>query len=709
MNRLTLRAFLIFVAIDWPFSFLMTAAYAISLNLTSFDEYVLIALLYLPIFFIKQVIVGFHIALRVGYLDNWVRESQRGFRGADTVQNSAERHFRLPVEYALVFILVWILSYPLLSSMILLWPGQTLNVGGNIYMVTLFLVITVFFGATAVAFISMAWALEPAAEEISEVMAENEIFHDGSIFSIRWKTLILTLSICYAASGLIGSLAYKFYDHESLMLQKERGRTLALSLKESWAKDPEERRRSMLENPSSQSNGGTWALVFDMDQQSLRTPRAFPDELRQDMKHRLREPGRAVPSHFRGQGWVCTWIELNQSSYLGVVVPDALSEVPMTWFSIIVFASSIVIFPVICGFFYSSMIGKPVERLHEASDRLLRTGQIKGFQHIPVYHRDEVGNCVETLNSFLKNLKDLSLQTREVADGNLNVELAQRGDLHSDFQYMIDSLRSTVAEISRASTVLSNYGADILSASLQQENVSKEQAQSISTISLSMTEISMGLGKVSESLFKTQESVDLNLLKVEESFDRVRKLKERSDEIHSILETIRKISNKSRYLALNTYIEASRAGSDGASFRVIAKETRQLSEAVGESVGDIEKLVVKIRAASSKSVEVTLDSREFALSTAKLAEGIGAIADKQNQSIHSVARSVNDLSAAIHETAVTSQSNRALAENLSEMADKLANMFNNFQVSSREIPAQSSERNGVPPRLTISKSPLQRS
>lgn len=686
MNRSTLRAFLIFIGIDWPFSVLLTAAYAISLNLTHFDEYLLVGLLYLPIFIVKQVAVSLFLALKVGYLDRWVMESRRGQCDAESARDAAKRHFRLPIEYSLFFISVWIVSYPLLSLLLTLVPGAGVNVGNNIYYVTLFLIATVFFGATAVGFISMGWALEPAAEEISKSMSQNEIFHKGKIFSLRSKTLILTLSICYAATGLIGSLAYKFRDHESLAIAKFQGKigteSIIAQLQDIDAPSKDSF-QATLESYSQMKNSVGVGLIYNHERRSIQSTSGFKDKHRVALLERLHDVSRQdLPEYSRGRGWLCLWQPLTEQNSVGVFIKDDPQEINMSWLSIIIFGTSIIIFPIICGFLYSSMIGLPVERLHEASDRLLRTGQIKSFQHIPVYHRDEVGNCVETLNTFLRNLKVLSLQTREVAEGNLNVELARKGDLHSDFQYMIDSLRKTVRQISQESVVLSNFGADILAASLQQESVSQEQATSISTISLSMNEIRSGLGKVSDSLYQTQGNVEVNLKKVEDSLHRVNKLKERSDEIHSILANIRKISNKSRYLALNTYIEASRAGSDGASFRVIAKETRQLSETVGESVGDIEKLVAKIRSASTKSVEVTNDSREFALDTAKLAEGISIIADKQNQSIYHVAKSVDDLSAAIHETAVTSRSNRALAENLSELADRLANMFSDFQIDS---------------------------
>ena len=67
---------------------------------------------------------------------------------------------------------------------------------------------------------------------------------------------------------------------------------------------------------------------------------------------------------------------------------------------------------------------------------------------------------------------------------------------------------------------------------------------------------------------------------------------------------------------------------------------------------------------------------------------------------------MNDLSEAIHETAVTSQSNRAFAENLSELADRLANMFNDYQIDSsgecyEDLDASHDEAGSIP-KLVLS-------
>ncbi len=318
------------------------------------------------------------------------------------------------------------------------------------------------------------------------------------------------------------------------------------------------------------------------------------------------------------------------------------------------------------------------------------------------------------LRKKLTPIQQLSLQSKKVAEGNLELEALpvhsndEIGVLTTNFNVMIDSLKTVIKSATNVSSRVSN-SAQVLSSNMQEatdsyNNVAssmqeiasgadlqvqkaKESSITIEEMSIGIQRIAMTSNQISESSILASEEAEkgndstsksvaqMNAISkaVNHSASSVKMLGEHSGKIEEIVGIITGIASQTNLLALNAAIEAARAGEAGSGFAVVADEVRKLAEQSEASAREISTLITRIQQDTNESVKVMIHAVE------EVDNGLIMINDSEKSfsqiltSIHHVTGQIQELSATIEE----------MAAGMEEVTSAVQDM-EHFSVSSRD-------------------------
>lgn len=296
------------------------------------------------------------------------------------------------------------------------------------------------------------------------------------------------------------------------------------------------------------------------------------------------------------------------------------------------------------------------------------------------------------LRKKLTPIQQLSLQSKKVAEGNLELEplpvtsTDEVGMLTQNFNSMIDNLKNVIKSTTIVSERVSNT-ANVLSVNMQEASDSynnvassmqeiasgadlqvqkaKESTITIEEMNIGIQRIAMTSNQISESSILASEEAErgnestnksvaqMNAISkaVNQSAASVKLLGDHSNKIEEIVGIITGIASQTNLLALNAAIEAARAGEAGSGFAVVADEVRKLAEQSEASAREISTLISHIQHDTNESVDIMVHAVE------EVDHGIVMINDSEKSfsqiltSIHHVTGQIQELSATIEEMA----------------------------------------------------------
>jgi methyl-accepting chemotaxis protein len=326
--------------------------------------------------------------------------------------------------------------------------------------------------------------------------------------------------------------------------------------------------------------------------------------------------------------------------------------------------------------------------------------------------------------SILTPIKRLLLAFKNIESGDLSQTLViqrrdELGQLAAGFENMRESVASIVSQTKQLVGILSNVSEnirgyaettggssqEIFSGLKDAAQISEQQAERISDDTIVIKEMSIGLKQVAtniddvSTLSSDMESAsNKGQVVVQDALDKmsaiqqksqqttsiVKDLADHSQEIGSVITTIKGIAEETNLLALNASIEAARAGEAGKGFAVVASEVRKLAENSKSAAEHVGMVVTRIQ----ESTRGLLSSNQAW--TLELNEGHAKVNDVSTafkqiyEWIQSMNDSVQDITAGIEEMAAGSEQIDSSMKRIEEYSDNVSQVNQEYSAKSGE-------------------------
>ena len=398
-----------------------------------------------------------------------------------------------------------------------------------------------------------------------------------------------------------------------------------------------------------------------------------------------------------GQGLV--QVELGGERYMALVWPsEALgwrfvglvreSEVMagaarLTWLIAAIALVCGVLFAV-AGAGFAGLIVKPIRGVASGLEGIAQ-GEVDLTARLEVKGRDETAQLAGWFNQFLEAIRTLIQRIGEAA-GQIHSSSASATEVSVEMADVAERQREAVDMVSTAfheMVATSNEVARSCSQAADSADNGQRQAR---TGQQQIDAAVSCVGRLSEEIGHSAEAME--------------QLEKDSNDIQSILGTIRSIAEQTNLLALNAAIEAARAGEQGRGFAVVADEVRALAKRTSDSTGEIDGLLgnlarrthqmgKQMHASLEVSQETVVSINDARASFGLIRESVDVIRDMNTQIAtaaeeqHQVAEDINRHISQIHGdaqlVASLADATRGDAQQLTALSQTLNQLVSRFR------------------------------
>ncbi len=398
-------------------------------------------------------------------------------------------------------------------------------------------------------------------------------------------------------------------------------------------------------------------------------------------------------------------------------------------------ASTLILFAgIVLAFWFGTVISAPIRKV-VALLRNISEGEGDLSQRIHLQSNDEVGMLAIGFNTFMdkfQEIKRISVSLNELADGGgdlthrLNIPSQDEvGMIAKGFDRFIDKLHDIICQVADNTEKISEASQSVFDTTYKLSRDLNEMAQQAVEVAESSDVISTAISQTSHNVTQvnslmaeteqisnagvgvvneTRQEMDLVANAIQGSSEAVNELNRSSQKIDETIQTITEIADQTKLIAINAAIEASRVGTQGKGFTVVAEEIRRLAARVTKATKDISQRIRDIQDEAFRVVTTMHKGKEVAEKGVRLSnqsekslEGISSsvvnakqrifqITDasvKQSSSIQIISKNISGISKAARDCSDGVSKSATAMEALNSEVQELRFLVGNFKLRRR--------------------------
>lgn len=354
---------------------------------------------------------------------------------------------------------------------------------------------------------------------------------------------------------------------------------------------------------------------------------------------------------------------------------------------LIIFITICTILSVIFSVSFSKGVYINIKKLKDAFSQASK-GDLTSL--VKINSKDEFKELGQGFNLMVSNISGLVNSVK--ASSNVVLETAVA------LSSMSEETTASVNEVSRAIGGVSGGASSQANNSVQSVITMEELSVELDEITESTKEMSSisnktkilsasGLNVVNTLIEKSKESRK----SAAEVGRVVNDMRESTNQVNSISDTIARITKQTNLLSLNASIEAARAGDAGRGFSVVADEIRKLADQSNESTTEIKKIIENIQLQSNVVVDTITKSKKISIEHEKAVSETQKIFNDIINSVSVLTAKVGNIQNFVDDIQIKKENVLEQIKNISSISEETASASEEVTASAEEINATMEE------------------
>lgn len=292
------------------------------------------------------------------------------------------------------------------------------------------------------------------------------------------------------------------------------------------------------------------------------------------------------------------------------------------------------------------------------------------------FNEDTIGKAEDENEKSKRILTDVLQVAAQVRNGTVDAmdvvkSLEDSSDVVNGAVKGISESTQITAENIEAQTVMTQNIQGSIEETLRQARDMVNVADESKKLNAESLQVMLELKVQSDSISQVSKTVA----------EKMAELRERTEAVKGITDTILNISNQTNLLALNASIESARAGEAGRGFAVVADEIRQLAEMTRQETENITEIVGELAENATEAANAVEKSTEGTKQQEVLIEKATESFEVMNGNVEHLTNSIDEIDKMLND--------------LSEANNKIVENITNISATTEEVTASSSQAEGL--------------